>query len=104
MHLFQLSMYLQDLECTFDLKVASLLLKLEHIYLVSSVAIDDLLQEFDYLLGTASVSPIHQTIAQHLQNSNYQVDDTVLQDLAYTLCKSNPVTASFGGCGPLSTA
>ncbi len=87
-----------------ELKVASVLLKLEHIHLVSSVAIDELLQEFDYLISTASVPLVHQALAQHLQNGNFQVDETVLQELASTLCKSNPVTASFGACGPLSSA
>ncbi|OON91157.1 MAG: hypothetical protein ATN32_02455 [Candidatus Epulonipiscium fishelsonii] len=95
---------LNHLSHNVELKVASLLLKLEHIYLVSTVAVDELLLEFDYLIGTASVPLFHQTIAQHLQNGNCQVDETVVQDLASTLCKSNPVTASFGGCGPLSTA
>lgn len=83
-----------------ELKVASLLLKLEHIYLVSSVAVDELLKEFDYLISTASVSLIYQTLAQNLQNDNCQIDKTVLS----TLCKSNPVTVSFGGRGPLSPA
>lgn len=61
---------LNDLPHDVELKVASLLLKLEHIYLVSSVAVDELLQEFDYLISTASVPLIHQTITQHLQNGN----------------------------------
>ena len=87
-----------------ELKVASLLLKLEHIYLVSSVAVDELLQEFNYLLGTASVPLAHQNISQHLQNENYQVDETIVQELASTICKSNPITAAFGSRGPLSTA
>lgn len=92
---------LNDLSNDVELKVASLLLKLEHIYLVSSVAVDELLQEFDYLISTASVLLIHQIIGQHLQKSNCQVDETVLQDLASILCKSNPVTAHRG---PRSTA
>ncbi|XP_039640844.1 uncharacterized protein LOC120548563 isoform X2 [Perca fluviatilis] len=95
---------LNDLTCNVELKVASLLLKLEHVCLVSSVAVDELLQEFDYLIGTASVPLIHQTLAQHLQNGNCQVDETILQDLASTLSKSNPITASCSGRGPLSTA
>ena len=44
--------------------------KLLHSYLnlnISSVAVDELLQEFNYLLGTASVPLVHQTISQHLQ-------------------------------------
>lgn len=95
---------LNDLPCNVELKIASLLLKLEYIYLVSSVAVDELLQEFDYLRSTASVPLIHQTISQHLQNVNCQVDEIVLQELASTLGRSNPFSASFGGHGPLSTA
>lgn len=71
---------------------------------MSRVAVDELLQEFDYLIRTASVPLVHQTIAQHLENGNCQVDKTVLQELALTLCKSNPVAACFSGHGPLSTA
>ena len=39
-----------------------------------------------------------------MQNGNCQVDETILQDLASTLSKSNPITASCSGRGPLSTA
>ena len=95
---------LNDLTHNAELKIASLLLKLEHIYLVSSVAVDELLQEFNYLLGTASVPLVHQTISQHLQNGNCQVDEIIVQELASTICESNPVTAAFGNRGPLSTA
>ena len=95
---------LNDLAHNAELKVASPLLKLEHIYLVSSVAVDELLQEFNYLLGTASVPLVHQTISQHLQNENYQVDEIIVQELASTICKSNPITAAFSSRGPLSTA
>lgn len=93
-----------DLAHNVELKVASVLLKLEHIYLVPGIAVDELLQEFDYLISTASVPIVQQTIAQHLEKSNCQVNETVLQDLALTICKSNPISGSFGGCSPLSTA
>ena len=75
---------LNDLAHNVELKVASLLLKLEHIYLVSSVAVDELLQEFNYLLGTASVPLVHQTISQHLQNENYQVVEIIVQESNYS--------------------
>lgn len=40
---------LNDMQKNIELKVASLLLKLEHVYLVSSVVVDELLQELDNL-------------------------------------------------------
>lgn len=49
-----------------ELKVASVFLKLNHIYLVSSVAVDEPLQEFDYLIRTPSVLLIHKTLGQHV--------------------------------------
>lgn len=96
--------HLIDLKHNVELKLASLLLKLEHIYLVSSVAVDELLQEFVHLISTASVPLIHQSIVQHLRNGNSHVDETVVKDLVFALCKSHPITASLGSPGPLSTA
>lgn len=45
----------RDFEKEFELKLASLLLKLEHTYLVSSTAVNELLEELQHLIGTVSV-------------------------------------------------
>lgn len=96
--------HLKDLTHNVELKLASLLLKLEHIYLVSSVAVDELLLEFGHLISTASAPLIHQSIVQHLQKENTQVDETTVKDLVCALSKSHPVTTSLASPGPLSTA
>lgn len=76
---------LNELPHNVELKVTAILLKLEHIYVVPNVAVDELLQEFDYLINTASVPLIHQTLAQHLQNGYCQVCNSFPSANIYSL-------------------
>lgn len=85
-------------------KIASVLLKLEHVFLVPSVAIDYLLQELHYLIRVVSVPVTYDTITQLLQKYNCQVDITVVQELASVLCESSPIQSAVGDTGPLSTS
>lgn len=85
-------------------KIASVLLKLEHVFLVPSVAIDYLLQELHYLIRVVSVPVTYDTITQLLQKYNCQVDIAVVQELASVLCESSPIQSAVGDTGPLSTS
>lgn len=85
-------------------KIASVLLKLEHVFLVPSVAIDYLLQELHYLIRVVSVPVTYDTITQLLQECNCQVDIAVVQELASVLCESSPIQTAVGDKGPLSTS
>lgn len=87
-----------------ELKLASVLLKSEHSFLVPSAAVNELLDELQYLIGTASVPITQKTLLDSLQNNSCTVDEFVVKELATVLCNSNPIQAAIGNYGPLSTA
>ena len=94
----------RDLTKDVELKLASVLLKLEHSYLVSSAAVNLLLEELQYLIGTVSVPVTQKTITQFLGAHNCQVDGSLVQELATEICTSHPIQLAIGTQGPLSTA
>lgn len=87
-----------------ELKFASVLLKLKNCFLVPSAAVNELLDELQYLIGTASVPVAQKTLLDFLQNNNCVIDNSLVQDLASVLCNTNPIQAAIGKQGPLSTA
>lgn len=93
-----------DLTKVIELKLASVLLKLENAFLVPSAAVNELLEELQYLIGTVSVPVTQETIIRYLQGHNCQVEESVVKELATVLCTSNPIQAAIGKHGPLSTA
>lgn len=95
--------YSENLEKDIELKIASVLLKLEHIFLVSNAAVDELLQELNYLIGSVSVAITQKTISQVLQDNGCQFDQSVVEKLASVLCETNPVKKAIGDKGPLSS-
>lgn len=84
-------------------KLAAVLLKLENIFHVPSAAIDELLEELQYLLSTASLGSTTNVIQDTLKNYSLQVDQSVIEELASALCTSNPVYKSIGKGCPLAT-
>lgn len=92
------------MEKEIELKIALVLLKLEHIYFVSNAAIDELLQELIYLIGPLSLTITQKTIGQVLQDHGCQSDPSVVEKLASTLCETSPVKKAIGEKGPLSSA
>lgn len=99
----EISAEFSDLTKAIELKLASVLLKLENCFLVSSAAVNELLEELQHLIGTASVPVIQNIIAGYLQDNNCGVDESVVKELATVLCTSNPIQAAIGRGGPLST-
>ncbi|XP_076741620.1 uncharacterized protein LOC143419301 [Maylandia zebra] len=93
----------RDFEKEVELKLASLLLKLEHTYLVSSTAVNELLEEL-HLIGTVSVRVSQNTISQFLRDNNCHVEASVVEELATALCSSNPIQKAIVKQGPLSTS
>ncbi len=85
-------------------KIAAVLLKLENIFHVPSAAIDELLEEFQYLLSTASLCSTRNVIHDTLNSYNLQIDRSVIEELASALCTSNPVYKSIGKGCPLATS
>lgn len=85
-------------------KVGCLLLKLENILHVSTVALDELVDELHFLLKSASIPIVQTTISDVFRNHSLSVDETVIKELACAVCVSNPVGECFGKDGPLATA
>lgn len=85
-------------------KLAALLLKLENIFHVPSAAIDELLEELQFLLSTASLCSTTDVIQDTLRSYSLQVDQTFIKELASTLCVSNPICKSIGKGCPLATS
>lgn len=94
----------ENLEKDIGLKIASVLLKLENIYLVSNAVVNELLQELNYLLGSLSLPITQGTISQVLQEHGCQFDTSIVEKLASALCETNPVKKVIGDKGPLSSA
>lgn len=92
----------EDLPRAIQHNLASVLLKLEHVFLVPGVAVDYFLQELQYLISTVSVPVVNQTIHQLLQEYNLQVDK-VVEESASILCQSCPIQTAIGDQGPLCT-
>ncbi|XP_049333152.1 uncharacterized protein LOC125804583 isoform X1 [Astyanax mexicanus] len=94
----------ENLEKDIELKIASILLKLENVYLVSNAAVDELLQEFSYLIGSLSLPITQQTVSNVLQDHGCQFDIPLVEKLASALSETNPVKKAIGKKGPLSSA
>lgn len=77
-------------------KVATVLLKLENIFHVPSAAVDELLEEIQYLLSTASLCNTRNVLHDTLKSYDLQVDPSVIEELASVLCTSTPVYKSIG--------
>ena len=94
----------RNLTQSIEVKLASVLLKLEHYFLVPSIAVTELLDELQYLIGTASVPVAQKTLLDSLKSNNCIVDESLVKELATVLCTTNPIKAAVGKGGPLSTA
>lgn len=69
-----------------------------------SAAVNELLEELQYLIAAVSVPVTQETIIRYLQGHNCQVEESVVKELATVLCTSNPIQAAIGKHCPLSTA
>lgn len=93
-----------NLEKEIEFKLALVLLKLENIYLVLNTAIDELLQELSYLIGTVSLPITQKTLNEILQTHSCEFDQSIVEKLANVLCESNAIKKAIGHRGPLSNA
>lgn len=83
--------------------LGAMLLKLEHLVHVLSVAIDDFLEELHYLFNSVSVplsvAPVQQVFEKH----KLRADESVIKEIATTISASNPLHSAIGRSGSLST-
>lgn len=71
---------------------------------MQSAAVNELLEELQYIIGTDSVSFTQKTICDFLQKQNWEVQVSVVKELATVLCTENPIQAAIGNYGSLSSA
>ncbi|RVE72780.1 hypothetical protein OJAV_G00041440 [Oryzias javanicus] len=94
----------QDISKVFELKLGSLILKLENYFHVPRTAVDELLAELHYLIGSVSVPISNQVIVATFRNHNICVDELVIKDLTAALFSCNHLLKATGKDGPLATA
>lgn len=58
---------------------------------MSNAAVDELLQELNYLIGSLSLPITQKTISQVLEDNGCQFVESVVEKLASVLCETNPV-------------
>lgn len=85
-------------------KVATVLFRAGKNFHVPSAAVDELLEEFQHLLSTASLCNTRNVLHDTLKSYDLQVDPSVIEELAPVLCTSNPVCKSIGKGCPLATS
>lgn len=85
-------------------KIAVIFLKLEHIFHIPAKAVDELLEELHFLLSSASAPFTKRTITEIFKSHNLHIGQAVIEELANSVCVSNPVAKSLGKCGPLATS
>lgn len=67
-------------------------------------AIDELLAELHYLIGSASLPISNKAIQETFRNHNNCVDQIVIKELTTALSSCNPLLKGIAKDGPLATA
>lgn len=94
----------EDLPKLIEQRVASILLRLGNISHVPSVTFNEVLDEINYLLSSASVPVTKGIITGVFSKHNLQIDDVIISKLAAVVCELNPLGKGIGKKGPLATA
>nr|XP_054600874.1 uncharacterized protein LOC129164486 isoform X2 [Nothobranchius furzeri]XP_054600875.1 uncharacterized protein LOC129164486 isoform X2 [Nothobranchius furzeri] len=84
--------------------IASLLLKLESVHLVSVRCIDELVDDLYFISSSATKSSVRDIVVSHLTKTNQTIDETFVSSLVEELCKSNPLSLALNSGGPLSSS
>lgn len=85
-------------------KIAVTLLKLEHIFHIPAKGVDELLEELHFLLSSASAPATKRTVTEIFNSHNLHIDQAVIEELANSVCVSNPVAKILGKRGSLATS
>lgn len=94
----------EDLHNVLEQKLALILLKLENCFHVPSAAVDQLLTELHYLLGSALVPISHNILVDFFNNHNLQLDQLHIKELGCALGSANPLSKCLGKDGLLATS
>lgn len=84
-------------------QLGSLLLKLD-IFNVPSRCVDEIVEELQFIVGSASASVIQNIVCETLENHDCTVEELVITDLVKSICYLNPISLAFRKEGHLSTA
>lgn len=95
---------IEDLPRVIEQNIASVLLKLEHVFFVPATAIDELLQELHYLLSSVCVPITFNSLCRILKKCSVPANESIVKELAEAVCKSCPLAKAFAKDGPLATA
>lgn len=101
----------EESEVTFDEGILNegedlveVILKLECIFNVPSRCVDEIVEELQFIVGSASASVIKNIVCEPLENHGCTVEELVITDLVKRICQLNPVSVAFSKEGTLSTA
>lgn len=83
--------------------IAVIFLKLEHIFHIPAKGVDELLEELHFLLSSACAPVTKYTVTEMFKSHNLHIGQAVIEELANSVCVSNPVAKMLGKCGPLAT-
>lgn len=84
-------------------KIGALFLKLESIHNASGKCVDHLVEELQFICGSASVPNIRKIVVSTFEKNECTFDETLVSELVEELCKSHPITAALREDGPLGT-
>lgn len=76
----------------------------EHIFHIPGQGVDNLVEELHFLLNSACAPAAKHTIAETFKIYNIDIDQATVEELANSVCVSNPVATVLSKCGPLSTS
>lgn len=85
-------------------QLASLFLKLDCIFNVPNRCVDEIVEELQFIVGSASTSVIENIVSKTFENHGCAVDEIVIADLVKSICQLNPISVALSKEGPLSTA
>ncbi|KAK0148560.1 putative nuclease HARBI1 [Merluccius polli] len=94
----------ENLPKIIEQKLAFVLLKLENCFHVAASAVDELLNELQYLVSSALLPVSNNILFDFFNKNNLQVDQELIKELGCSLYSSNPLSKALGKEGPLATA
>ena len=86
-----------------EVHLASFFLKLKSVFHVSNVATQEIVDEIKFIASSGSLSGVKSILSDTLKKHNLNLDEHIIQDLADSVYKSNPVLSAIDTSGPLGT-
>ena len=85
-------------------KTARILLKFENIIHIPKAVVDEVLSELHFIPSKLTVPVTKATVLDVVQSYKLPVEESVADELAAVLCKTNPLALAIAKDGPLATA